>query len=93
MSDRKGTEDVIRLARSLGAVIRIGANGGSISKAQLELWETRSAALAFAVVDEQVNILRDCSFENIIISAKSSSVTETIRANSLLSQNTPIRYT
>ncbi len=89
MSDRKGTEDVIRLARSLGAVIRIGANGGSISKAQLEhTIGDRSAALAFAV-DEQVNILRDCSFENIIISAKSSSVTETIRANSLLSQKYP----
>ena len=89
MSDRKGTEDVIRLAISLGAVIRIGANGGSISKAQLEHTKgDRAAALAFAV-DEQINILRDCSFEDIIISAKSSSVAETVRANSLLSQKYP----
>ena len=89
MSDRKGTEDVIKLAQSLGAVIRIGANGGSISKAQLEHTNgDRSAALAFAV-DEQVNILRDCSFEDIIISAKSSSVIETVRANFLLSQKYP----
>lgn len=89
MSDRKGTEDVIKLAQSLNAVIRIGANGGSISKAQLEHTKgDRAAALACAV-EEQINILRECSFENIIISAKSSSVTETVRANSLLSQKYP----
>lgn len=89
MSDRKGTEDVIRLARSLGAVIRIGANGGSISKVQLEQTKgDRSAALAFAV-DEQINILRDCSFDDIVISAKSSSVAETVRANYILSQKYP----
>ena len=89
MSNSKGTADVIRLAQSLGAVIRIGANGGSISKAQMEHTKgDRAAALAFAV-DEQINILRDCSFEDIIISAKSSSVTETVRANSLLSQKYP----
>ena len=89
MSDRKGTKDVIRLAQSLGAVIRIGANGGSISNAQMEHTKgDRAAALAFAV-DEQINILRECSFEDIIISAKSSSVAETVRANSLLSQKYP----
>lgn len=89
MSDRNGTKDVIMLAQSLNAVIRIGANGGSISKAQLEHTKgDRAAALACAV-EEQINILKECSFENIIISAKSSSVTETVRANSLLSQKYP----
>ncbi|MDD4160208.1 MAG: flavodoxin-dependent (E)-4-hydroxy-3-methylbut-2-enyl-diphosphate synthase [Synergistaceae bacterium] len=89
MSDRKGTEDVIRLAKTLGAVIRIGANGGSISKAQMEHAKgDRAAALAYAV-EEQVSILDRCSFEDIIISAKSSSVMETVRANYILSQRYP----
>ena len=89
MSDKKGIEDVIRLAHEMSAVIRIGANGGSISGAQLEHAKgDRAAALAYAV-EEQVRILLDNSFENIIISAKSSSVTETVRANSILSQKFP----
>lgn len=89
MSDRKGTKDLIRLAKSLNAVIRIGANGGSINKTQLEYTNGDRAAALFCAVEEQINILRECSFEDIIISAKSSSVTETVRANSLLSQKYP----
>lgn len=89
MSDKKGTEDVIRLAQEMNSVIRIGANGGSVSRAQLEHAKgDRAAALAYAV-EEQVQILLENSFENIIISAKSSSVTETVRANSILSQKYP----
>ncbi len=89
MSDKKGTEEVIRLANEVDAVIRIGANGGSISRAQLEhTGGDRAAALAFAV-EEQLQILTGASFENIIISAKSSSVTETVRANSIISQKYP----
>lgn len=80
MSDKKGTEEVIRLARDMKAVIRIGANGGSLSRAQMQKsGGDRAAALACAV-EEQLRILLDNSFEDIIISAKSSSVTETVRA-------------
>ncbi len=89
MSDKKGTEEVIRLARDMKAVIRIGANGGSLSRAQMQKsGGDRAAALACAV-EEQLRILLDNSFEDIIISAKSSSVTETVRANSILSQKFP----
>ncbi len=89
MSDKNGTEEVIKMAKELGAVIRIGANGGSISNSQLEhTCGDRAAALAFAV-EQQLVILNECSFEDIIISAKSSSVLETVRANSILAQKYP----
>ncbi|NLX84495.1 MAG: flavodoxin-dependent (E)-4-hydroxy-3-methylbut-2-enyl-diphosphate synthase [Synergistaceae bacterium] len=89
MSDKSGTVEVIKLAKEIGAVIRIGANGGSISNSQLEhTGGDRATALAYAV-EQQLIILNECSFEDIIISAKSSSVRETIKANSILAQKYP----
>lgn len=89
MNDRKGLKDLVTLAGSLRAVIRIGANGGSISSKQLDIAAgDRAAALAYAV-EEQLCLLADNSFDNVIISAKSSSVTETVRANSLLARKYP----
>lgn len=85
-SDKNGLRDVVRLASSLSAVIRIGANGGSLSNTQIkESKGNRSAALVSAV-EEQIRLLLDEGFYNMIISAKSSCVTETLRANVALSE-------
>lgn len=81
-----GLPDIVKLARERRAVIRIGANGGSLSSSQLERTKgDRGAALALAV-DEQARPLRDNGFEDIIISAKSSDVMETVRANAILAE-------
>ncbi len=89
MSNKAGIIEVIKLAKETDSVIRIGANGGSLNNRQLEQTNgDRSAALVIAV-DEQLRILLDNDFDNIIISAKSSSVPETLRANALLSQRYP----
>lgn len=87
-----GLSDVTRLAREHGAVIRVGANGGSLSNRQLEQTNgDRGSALVLAV-DEQVQLLRDNGFEDVIISAKSSDTMETVRANVMLAEkyNYPI---
>lgn len=86
MHDPCGLKEVLNAAGDCGAVIRIGANGGSLSERQLaEMQGDRGAALALAV-DEQARLLLDNGFDDIIISAKSSDVLETVRANTLLAQ-------
>ena len=49
--------DVITLAKNLGVVIRIGANGGSISQAQLNQAEGDRAKALFIAVQEQAELL------------------------------------
>jgi len=86
MGSGEGLAKVVSLASERGAVIRIGANGGSLNKRQLETAAgDRGAALAMAV-GEQVRLLSGEGFHDIIISAKSSDVMETVRANALLAE-------
>ena len=86
---KSSLRDVIASAGEKGAVIRIGANGGSLNNAQLERAAgVRSDALA-AAVEEQFLLLLDEGFEDIILSAKSTSIGETIRANSQLARKFP----
>ena len=89
MSGEAGLRSVLAAAKMSGAVIRIGANGGSLSGRHLEsCGGDRAAAIVFAV-EEQLRVLTDAGFEDIIISAKSSSVMETVRANALLADRYP----
>lgn len=86
ISDPKAVPEIVAAARTNGAVIRIGANGGSLNDGQMaEANGDRSVALANAV-EEQLKLLVEQNFDNIIISAKSSNVQENLRANSILSQ-------
>lgn len=87
MSVASGTAEVVRAAKGCGAVIRIGANSGSLNNEQMaETGGDRGAALALAV-GEQLKILLDNGFDrDVILSAKSTSVSETVRVNYMLSQ-------
>ena len=89
MGSKEGLMEVLASARANGAVIRIGSNGGSLSRKQLDAQDgDRARALVFAV-EEQLLPLIDSGFEDIVISAKSSSVPDTVRANIMLSQRYP----
>ena len=81
--------DVINTAKNLGVVIRIGANGGSLSQAQLNEAEGDRAKALFIAVREQAELLLSQNFTNLILSAKSSSVPECIKANELIAKNYP----
>ena len=81
--------DVIRTAKELGVVIRIGANGGSLSGRQLQEASGDRAAALCAAVREQAELLLKSGFEDIILSAKSSSVPECVRANVMLARAYP----
>jgi (E)-4-hydroxy-3-methylbut-2-enyl-diphosphate synthase len=88
MTDSRGLGEVLSAARSNGAVIRIGANGGSVNRAQKKKYGNGARALAGGV-EEQLKPLLDAGFENVIISAKSSSVPETVMANQILAGKYP----
>lgn len=89
MSGAARLADVVAAAKERGVVIRIGANGGSLGNSQLErCGGDRGAALVLAV-EEQLRPLLDMDFTRIIISAKSSSIAETVRANAILAGRYP----
>ncbi len=81
--------DVIDTAKKLNVVIRIGANGGSISKLQLDQAEGDRSKGLFIAVCEQAELLLKHEFYNIILSAKSSNVNECINANILINDKYP----
>ena len=77
---------VVELARDRGVVIRIGANSGSINAEQLrQSGGDRGAALALAV-SQQMEMLLSRKFYDVIVSAKSTDIAETLRANVLLNE-------
>ena len=74
--------------RERGIPIRIGVNGGSLEK---DLLVKYGGVTAQALVDsamEHVRLLNDCGFNDICISVKCSDVPLTMRAYTLLSQQT-----
>lgn len=75
---------VLRRAMDLGVVIRVGANGGSLNNHQLAQSGGDRAAALVAAVREQVDLCLEMGFDRVVVSAKSSSVPETVRANQIL---------
>ncbi|WP_300521641.1 flavodoxin-dependent (E)-4-hydroxy-3-methylbut-2-enyl-diphosphate synthase [Aminiphilus sp.] len=71
------------------AVIRIGANSGSLNNKQLENAQGDRGRALVEAVKEQARLLLDHGFQDIILSAKSTSVRETVLADTLLAQTYP----
>ncbi|MBQ3447496.1 MAG: flavodoxin-dependent (E)-4-hydroxy-3-methylbut-2-enyl-diphosphate synthase, partial [Synergistaceae bacterium] len=82
-------DDVITCAKEAGVVIRIGANGGSVSQSQLDQAEGDRARALFLAVREQAELLLSRNFTDMILSAKSSSVPECVRVNELIAAAYP----
>jgi len=86
---RKGISRVVEEARKRGAVLRIGANGGSLNGEQLEKNSGDIALALVAAVEEQLAILEEEGFEDIILSAKATHIDHTLRANQILASRYP----
>jgi (E)-4-hydroxy-3-methylbut-2-enyl-diphosphate synthase len=89
VGSKKSIESIVDAARQNKTVIRIGANGGSINSRQLEDAEGDMAKALFLAVEEQLFILTRYDFHDIILSAKSTSINDTIRSNTMLSKKYP----
>ena len=79
---------VVQAAKARRLPIRIGVNSGSVEKHILEKFggPTPEAMVESALY--HVGLLRDCDFDDICISIKSSSVPDTMRAYLLASERT-----
>ncbi|MEK7816774.1 MAG: flavodoxin-dependent (E)-4-hydroxy-3-methylbut-2-enyl-diphosphate synthase, partial [Actinomycetota bacterium] len=83
---RGRVESVVAAAADAGIPIRIGVNAGSLpGRHRSSDGDARPAALVEATM-EYVSMFEDLGFRNFKVSAKSSSVTETIAANLELSR-------
>ncbi len=89
MGSPERLKEILRLSEERQAVIRIGANGGSLSGFQLAESNGDTAMALVRAVEEQLRFLLDRGFENIILSAKSTSIPITLRANALLRERYP----
>ncbi|MFA5802370.1 MAG: flavodoxin-dependent (E)-4-hydroxy-3-methylbut-2-enyl-diphosphate synthase [Thermoleophilia bacterium] len=78
---RNKVESVVDAARAAGVPVRIGVNAGSLPKDMLKLAEGEPVRALVETVIGYVNLFEDLGFEDFKVSAKSSSVLETIDAN------------
>lgn len=81
-------KEVVSAASERGIPIRVGINSGSVEKELLEKYggPTPEAMLESAL--RNVRLLQSFNFNDIVISAKASSVTATIEVYRMLSQRT-----
>lgn len=86
ISHEKKLALVAEKAKKANIPIRVGANSGSLPPALLKKYNGPTPqALAQAAL-EQAKILEELGFENMIISAKASSVLSTIKVNEILAE-------
>ncbi len=88
IGSRERTRIVARAAKDRGVPIRIGANIGSLSKAMLRRLGPTAAALVESAL-EDVKVLEDLDFHDIVISVKASEVPMAIDAYTAISARTP----
>jgi len=78
IGSKEKIKELVRAAKDYGVPIRVGANTGSLK--YRDRYPERWIALAESALEE-VRILEELEFTDIVISAKSSDVMETIKAN------------
>ncbi len=76
--------EVVAACRDGGIPIRIGVNGGSLRREILEKYGSPCAEALAESAEEHVRILEELSFEDIVVSIKSSNVKTMIGANRIL---------
>ncbi|PIT89292.1 MAG: 4-hydroxy-3-methylbut-2-en-1-yl diphosphate synthase [Candidatus Levybacteria bacterium CG10_big_fil_rev_8_21_14_0_10_36_7] len=85
---RQNLKRVITSAKDQGIPIRIGINSGSLEKSLLRKY---GGPKPIALVESALKDIKFCeknNFENIVVSIKSTSLLDTIRANEAISKKT-----
>jgi (E)-4-hydroxy-3-methylbut-2-enyl-diphosphate synthase len=86
IGSRQRTRIVAREAASRGVPIRIGANIGSLSKATLRRFGRPTAEALVESAMEDVRVLEDLGFRDIVISVKASEVPMMIEAYTMIAE-------
>jgi (E)-4-hydroxy-3-methylbut-2-enyl-diphosphate synthase len=88
IGSRERTRIVAQAAKDRGVPIRIGANIGSLSKAMLRRFGGASAEALVASALEDVAVLEDLDFHDIVISVKASEVPMVVEAYTMIAEQT-----
>lgn len=91
IGDRKRTEEVVKACRVAGVPIRIGVNAGSLKMLKdadswTELPNDEWARQMVAEAAEQIAILEELDFRDIVVSLKADDIERVVLANELFSQ-------
>ncbi len=84
MGSSRNLVELSTLIKDAGTVVRVGANAGSLSRSQIEKAKGDISRALFEAVRVQILALQELGVERIIMSAKSSSIPVTLKANALL---------
>jgi len=70
---------VVRAAQASGVALRVGANAGSLHRSYLEQSKGDVVRAMLASVEDQVRLVTDAGYDQLVVSLKSSDVLETIQ--------------
>jgi (E)-4-hydroxy-3-methylbut-2-enyl-diphosphate synthase len=84
IGDADRVRAVAEAAHAAGIPIRVGVNGGSLSKEMLDTYGGVTAEAMAASAMQGVKMLEDCGFTNIAVSAKCSDAVRLIEANRMI---------
>lgn len=87
IGSEKNVEEVAKALKSSGAAVRVGSNSGSVEKSLLEKYGKNEISLAESAL-KNVAILEKYGVDNIVVSAKASSVLLTKKTYEYLSRKT-----
>ncbi|MFQ5574932.1 MAG: flavodoxin-dependent (E)-4-hydroxy-3-methylbut-2-enyl-diphosphate synthase, partial [Terriglobia bacterium] len=87
IKDQKEVEGIVSVAAEKGIPVRIGVNSGSLHPRYRDSGSDLAAALVNSAL-EYVRIFEDVGFDRIVLSVKSSSVVDTVRAYRILARKT-----
>lgn len=86
IGSRERTRIVAKAAKERGVPIRIGANIGSLSKAMLRRFGRPCAEALVESALEDVKVLQDLDFHDIVVSVKASEVPMAVEAYAMISE-------
>jgi len=86
IGSKERVEKVVKKAKSANIPIRVGVNSGSIEKRLLKKYGHPTAEAMVESALNQIKILEDNNFEDIIISLKSTDIWITIKAYKLMAK-------
>ena len=87
IGSEKNVEEVAKALKSSGVAVRVGSNSGSVEKSLLEQYGKNEISLAEGAL-KNVAVLEKYGVDNIVISAKASSVPLTKKTYEYLSRKT-----
>ena len=82
----ENVKKIVERAKKYNIPIRVGVNCGSLPEKLYDIYRKSKYEAMYLAVKEQVDILEKFEFYNIVISAKSSNVLETVKINQLLNE-------